>query len=63
MATAISTKIISVDLSLTESEARYLMGLLQNYIGEGEPQIDKENREAIFNCLHGIFYATQAEGD
>ena len=56
-------RMISLDLTLTEEEARALMGMMQNPLADippdEEPEVDKSVRHAIFDPLHAHFYGVR----
>ena len=56
-------RMISLDLTLTEEEARTLMTMMQNPLGDVHPndesEVDKSVRHAIFDPLHAHFYGNQ----
>ncbi|AUG85290.1 hypothetical protein FDJ20_gp088 [Vibrio phage Thalassa] len=53
MAKATIKKEVTVTLTLTQNEARYLKGLLQNWLGEFEEPADhKELRNELFNEIN-----------
>jgi hypothetical protein len=47
-------KDIQVTLEMTETEATWLMGLMQNQIHPDETQEDMEERKKIFSALKDI---------
>lgn len=56
MADAHMTKSVKVTLILNENEAKYLRGMLQNYLGgdnpSDEPVNEHEMRSTIWDCLN-----------
>ena len=60
-------RMISLDLTLTEEEARALMGMMQNPLADippdEEPEVDKSVRHAIFDPLHAHFYGIRRVGE
>jgi hypothetical protein len=52
MAESRARKTLVVELDLTEEEAKWLRGLLQNYLGEGEePKEHYDYRNALWHAL------------
>ncbi len=48
------SKVLEITITLSEEEARYLMCLLQNYLGgdpDHEPEDEREYRSEIFHGL------------
>lgn len=57
MATANFKKEVTINLQINEHEARYLLALTQNYIGqdaEDETEKDQEIRLGVFEALHTV---------
>lgn len=56
-------RMVSLDLTLTEGEARELMAMMQNPLGDQHPDEESENqrnvRAAIFDPLHSHFHGNQ----
>ncbi len=63
MATAKPTQTITIDLTLDEAEARYLMGVLQNPMGNLTPEQEnpevQKHRHGLFRTLHAALEAVR----